>query len=234
VSESTKELPLLQPKMQPLSKRTRPKTKPLPTLGLTKKESTLRSEKLKQWINYREKDDDDEEGEVDNEEYDEFEWKSNHTVINSGNSRPTIGLTKTESTVQSRSSKRRKTNNKHDHQDKDDDAEEYDESERENNQQGINSDKSKWSSRYKDKSFWPDKGGYNLEEWEFKEKEKWATPAACMDNSQHKTLEQSIRTWQKCASRYSQRPGQNWPAQEWVLLQITDIYGVGKKSFYLP
>jgi hypothetical protein len=27
-----------------------------------------------------------------------------------------------------------------------------------------------------------------------------------------------------------QRPGQNWPAQEWVLLQITNIDGVGRKK----
>jgi hypothetical protein len=237
VSESRKALPLLQPKMQSLSKRTRSNTKPPPTIGLTKKESTLRSERLKKRINYCKKDDDDEEGEVDNEENDECEWKSNHTVVDSGNSRPTIGVTKTESKVQSRSSKRRKTNNKHnyqdedeDYQDKDDDTKEYDESEGENNQRGINSDKSKWSSRYNDKSFWPDNGGYNLEEWEFKDKEKWSTPAACMDNRQRRNLEQSIKTWQKCASRYSQRPDQNWPAQEWVLLQITDIDGVGKKK----
>jgi hypothetical protein len=69
-----------------------------------------------------------------------------------------------------------------------------------------------------------------LEEWEFKEKEKWATNVACMDNSQLKTLEKIIRTWQKCASRYSQRPGQNWPAQEWILLQITDMDEVGQKK----
>jgi hypothetical protein len=242
VSEHTKALPLLQPKVQPPSKRTRSKTKPPPTIGLTKKESTERSKRLKRRINnnkpnYRETYDDDKEAEVDNKEYDECEGKDNHTVINSGNSRPTIGLTKTESTFRSKSSKRRKTNNKHDYQDKDDDyqdkdddAEEYDECERDNNHPGINSDKSKWSSRYKDTSFWPDKGGYNLEEWEFMEKEKWATPAACMDNSQRKTLEKNIRIWQKCASRYGQRPGQNWPAQEWVLLQITDIDGVGKKK----
>jgi hypothetical protein len=47
VSESTKALPLLQPKMQPPSKRTRSKTKPPPTIGLTKKEFTIRSERLK-------------------------------------------------------------------------------------------------------------------------------------------------------------------------------------------
>jgi AAA15 family ATPase/GTPase len=63
---------------------------------------------LKKRINYFEKDDDDEEGEVDNEENDECEWKSNHTVINSGNSRSTIGVTKMESKVKSRSSKQRK------------------------------------------------------------------------------------------------------------------------------
>jgi hypothetical protein len=171
VSESRKALTLLQPKIQPLSKRTRSNTKPPPTIGLTEKESTLRSERLKNRIKYCEKDDDDKEGEVDNKENDECEWKSNHTVIDSGNSQPTIGVTKTESKVQSRSSKRRKTNNKQDYQDKDedyqdkdDDAKEYDESEGGNNQRGISSDKSKWSSRYKDKSFWPDNGGYNLEE----------------------------------------------------------------------
>jgi hypothetical protein len=51
-----------------------------------------------------------------------------------------------------------------------------------------------------------------------------------MDNNQRKFLEESIRTWQKWASRYSQRPGQNWPAQELVLLQITDIDGLGQKK----
>jgi hypothetical protein len=111
-------------------------------------------------------------------------------------------------------------------------GEEYDVDDMEDNYPGINSDKSKWASRYKDTSFWSDKGGYNFEEWEFKEKEKWATPAACMDNSQRKTLEKSLRIWQKCASRYSQCPGQNWSAQEWVLLQITDIDGVGKKNIF--
>jgi hypothetical protein len=127
VSESRKALPLLRPKMQPLSKRTRLKTKPPPTIGLTKTESTLRSERLKKRINYCKKDEDDEEGEVDNKQNDECEWKSNHTVIDAGNSQPTIGVTKTESKVQSRSSKQWKTNNKHDYQDKNDDAKEYEE-----------------------------------------------------------------------------------------------------------
>jgi hypothetical protein len=69
-----------------------------------------------------------------------------------------------------------------------------------------------------------------LKEWEFKDKEFWSTPAACMDNKQRKNLVQAIKTWQKRASRYSQRPDQNWLAQEWVLLQITDIDGVGNKK----
>jgi hypothetical protein len=119
VSENTIAVTLFQPLLQPPSKRTRPKTKPPPV----------------------------------------------------------IGLPKTESTLQSKRSKRQKTNEKPVYQDKDDDEEEdeddnkeYDEGEREDNHPGINSDKSKWSSRYKDTSFWPDKGGYNLEEWEFKEK----------------------------------------------------------------
>jgi hypothetical protein len=131
-----------------------------------------------------------------------------------------------EEQVKSRSSKRRKNNNnKHDYQDededyqdKDDDAKENDESNWENIQRGIKSDKSKWPVRYQDDSFWPDNGRYNLKEWEFKDKEKWTTPAACMGNKQRKNLVQTIKTWQECASRYSQRPDQNWPAQEWVLL----------------
>jgi hypothetical protein len=52
VTENRKPLQLLQPKMQPLSKRTRSNTKPPPTIGLTKKESTLRSERLKRRISY--------------------------------------------------------------------------------------------------------------------------------------------------------------------------------------
>jgi hypothetical protein len=51
-----------------------------------------------------------------------------------------------------------------------------------------------------------------------------------MDNKQRKTLEKSLQTWQKWASRYSQRPGQNWLAQEWVLLQIINIDGVSQKK----
>jgi hypothetical protein len=120
---------------------------------------------------------------------------------------PATGLPKTVSTLQSKRLKCRKPNIPPNYRDKDDDDEEdddddkeYDVGNREDNHPGINSDKSKWASRYKDTSFWPDKGGCNLEEWEFKEKEKWATPAACLDNSQRKTLEKSIPTWQKCAS----------------------------------
>jgi hypothetical protein len=157
---------------------------------------------------------------------------------------PATGLSKTTSTLQSKRSKRQKHNIPPNYRDKDDDGDEdYDDDKEydvgdegddvgkmEDKLPGINSDESKWASRYKDTSFWPDKGGYNLEEWEFKEKEKWATPAACMDIRQRKTLEKSLRTRQKWASRYSQRPGQNWPAQEWVLLQITDIDGVGQKK----
>jgi hypothetical protein len=142
-----------------------------------------------------------------------------------------------EEQVKSSSFKRRKNNNKHDYQDededyqdKDDDAKSSDESYGENIERGIKSDKSKWAVRYQDGSYWPDNGRYNLKEWEFKDKEKWSTPAACMDNKQRKNLVQTIKTWQKCASRYSQRPDKNWPAQEWVLLQITDIDGVGNKK----
>jgi hypothetical protein len=107
-----------------------------------------------------------------------------------------------EEQVKSRSSKQRKNNNKHDYQDedeeyedKDDDAKGNDESNGENNQRGYKSDKSKWPGRYQDDSFWPDNRRYNLKEWEFKDKEKWTTPAACMDNEQRKNLVQTIKTW---------------------------------------
>jgi hypothetical protein len=105
--------------------------------------------------------------------------------------------------------KRQKPNIPPNYRDKDDDDDkDYDDDkendvgdegddvgEMEDNLPGINSDESKWASRYKDKSFWPDKGGYNLKEWEFIDKKKWATPAACMDNKQHRTLEKSLQTW---------------------------------------
>ena len=36
-----------------------------------------------------------------------------------------------------------------------------------------------------------------------------------------------IETVAKKFARYSQRPGTGWPEQEWVLLQLTEINGVG-------
>jgi hypothetical protein len=61
VAENRKPLPLLQPKTQPLSTRTRSNTKPPPKIDLTKKESTDRSARFKKRISYCEKYDDDEE-----------------------------------------------------------------------------------------------------------------------------------------------------------------------------
>jgi hypothetical protein len=70
--------------------------------------------------------------------------------------------------LQSKRSKRPKINKDpvyvDDDEEDEDDNEEYDEGEGEDNHPGINSGKIRWSSRYKDTSFWPDKGGYNLEE----------------------------------------------------------------------
>jgi hypothetical protein len=54
-----------------------------------------------------------------------------------------------------------------------------------------------------------------------------------MDQSQRKTLLPRCKTIQQMFARYSQRLGQeykDWPAQEFVLLQLTDINGVGKKG----
>jgi hypothetical protein len=76
-----------------------------------------------------------------------------------------------------------------------------------------------------------DKSGlYNLGEGEFLPKELWKTPAACMEYAQRKNLMACYKTIQKMCARYSQRPGKDWPAQEFVLLQLTNINGVGQKK----
>jgi hypothetical protein len=124
---------LLEPKTQPLSKRTRSNTKPPPTIGLTKKLSTLRSERLKNRIRYCKHDDDDEE-----------QVKSRSSKRRKNNNKHDY------------------QDEDEDYQDKDDDAKENDESNGENIQRGIKSDKSKWVGRYQDGSFWADNGRYNL------------------------------------------------------------------------
>jgi hypothetical protein len=74
---------------------------------------------------------------------------------------------------------------------------------------------------------------YDLQKFEFLPKEKWTSPAACMDQAQRKTLLPRYKTIQQMFVWYSQRPGKeykDWPAQKFVLLQLTDINGVGKKE----
>ena len=82
---------------------------------------------------------------------------------------------------------------------------------------------------YSNDEFW-DSNSYNLEEHEWRGKRKWNTPAACMDAVQRKLLKSNVKTMEKVFSRYSQRPGKGYPANEFVLLQITDINGVGHKG----
>jgi hypothetical protein len=47
---------------------------------------------------------------------------------------------------------------------------------------------------------------------------------------QRRNLKNVIQTITKMFARYSQRPGTGGPEQEWVLLQLTDINGVGGKD----
>jgi hypothetical protein len=75
VSESTIAAKLLQPLLQPPSKRTRSKTKPPPATGLSKTASTLQSKRSKRRKhnippNYQDKDDYNDEDYDDDKEYD--------------------------------------------------------------------------------------------------------------------------------------------------------------------
>jgi hypothetical protein len=55
-------------------------------------------------------------------------------------------------------------------------------------------------------------------------------PVTCMDHAQQKTLMACYKTIQKMFTRYSQRPGMDWPAQEFVPLQLANTSRVGKKE----
>jgi hypothetical protein len=50
-----------------------------------------------------------------------------------------------------------------------------------------------------------------------------------MDGHQRRNLIKVIETITIFFARYSQQPGTGWPEQEWVLLQLTKINGVGDK-----
>ncbi|OEU09885.1 hypothetical protein FRACYDRAFT_248135 [Fragilariopsis cylindrus CCMP1102] len=93
-----------------------------------------------------------------------------------------------------------------------------------------NTEVGQWNEEnYSNDEFW-DSNSYNLEEHEWRGKRKWNTPAACMESGQRKRLENNVKTMDKVFSRYSQRPGKGYPANEFVLLQMTDINGVGHKG----
>lgn len=89
---------------------------------------------------------------------------------------------------------------------------------------------SDWNdSLYADDSLWDNKNfNHVLGEW--RGKSKWTTPAACMDTTQRTTLEGRISTLSQAFARFSQRPGKDWPEQEWALVQLTDINGIGDKN----
>jgi hypothetical protein len=62
-------------------------------------------------------------------------------------------------------------------------------------------------------------------------KSKWGSPANCMDDGQQKSLVAAIATLTENFARYSQWPDrEDWPQQELVLLQLTDIDGYGQKD----
>jgi hypothetical protein len=71
---------------------------------------------------------------------------------------------------------------------------------------------------------------YNLELGEWRSKKDWKMAAGCMDTTQRRVLLKSIATISRIFARLSQRPGTDWPEQEWVLLQLTDINGGGDKD----
>jgi hypothetical protein len=68
-----------------------------------------------------------------------------------------------------------------------------------------------------------------LELGEWRAKKDWKTPASCMDGHQRRNLIKGIETITKMLARHSQQPGTGWPEQEWELLQLTKINGVGDK-----
>jgi hypothetical protein len=92
VSDNTLAKSLLQPLLQPPSKRTRSKTKHPPTIGLPKRKSLFRPKRLKQQKTnkdpvYAVNEDNNEEDVNDDKEYDEGEGEDNHPDINPDKSR---------------------------------------------------------------------------------------------------------------------------------------------------
>jgi hypothetical protein len=92
-----------------------------------------------------------------------------------------------------------------------------------------NLDGSNWNDgTFKNDALWDNL--YNLELGEWRTKKGWKTPASCMDGHQRRILIKVIETITKMFAWYSQQPYTGWPEQEWVLLQLTNINGVGDKD----
>ena len=90
-------------------------------------------------------------------------------------------------------------------------------------------DNGEWSEQnYTDDGLWTEKG-FSASLREYRPKRTWTTPAACMAGQQRKKLKANVETMTNVFDRYSQRPGMEFPSQEFILLQITDINGVGHK-----
>jgi hypothetical protein len=99
------------------------------------------------------------------------------------------------------------------------------------NQHRANSDGLDWNNGAFEKPELWDKKLYNMDFCEWQGKKNWRSSANCMDNPQRRSLVASIATLTQMFARYSQNPGkEDWPQQEWVLLQLTDIDGYGQKN----
>jgi hypothetical protein len=99
------------------------------------------------------------------------------------------------------------------------------------NQHRANSDGLDWNNgAFRNPALW-DRKDFNMDFCEWRGKSKWGSPANCMDNGQQKSLSATIVTLTKNFARYSQQPDrEDWPQQEWVLLQFSDIDGYGQKD----
>jgi hypothetical protein len=99
------------------------------------------------------------------------------------------------------------------------------------NQHRANSDGLDWNNGAFNKNELWDKKLYSMDFCEWQGKMNWRSSANCMDHAQRRSLVPCIATLTEMFARYSQHPGkEDWPQQEWVLLQLTDIDGYGQKN----
>jgi hypothetical protein len=99
------------------------------------------------------------------------------------------------------------------------------------NQHRANSDGLDWNNGAFNKHELWDKKLYNMDFYEWQGKMNWRSSANCMDHTQRRLLVPCIATLAEMFAQYSQHPGkEDWPQQEWVLLQLTDIDCYGQKN----